>query len=546
MPPLAAKIVGKRFGRVKSVRQELKFWPATCSTGKMLHGRRRFAEIDHSESFRVSFSHLSHRQVISMSDSLASRTGRGAAATRRSFLKRSSLAAASVMVVSPHVLGGPGKTPPSDQFRFAQIGVGGQGARDVRRMIHAGGTPVALCDVDVQRAGKTFCQHPDVERFTDYRVMLDEFDKEFDAVVISTPDHTHATIGLAAIHHGKHVYMQCPMARTFDEVKRLKAAAEQSGLAIQMGNQGHSSLHMRAFQAFIERGEIGEIESVHCWTDRPEWPQGMTAVPTSTTAPISLDWDLWLGPVADRPFCKGYLPVTWRGWWDFGTGALGDMGCHLLDPAFTTMGLQLPLRITADCETATSIAYPVWSQIEMEFDGTDVCPDGLKLTWYDGGKQPETPTIIADESVGETGYSAGGSGCMIVGKKMTLIGSTLAGEPDQMPQIVAVASEDDNELAEARQAGRKRVEQLSAENKETSKSHYEGWIQAAREGKSDSLTSDLQIAGTMTQSVLLGCIATRYPGQTLTWDNEKQQFAGSNEANSFLSFEPREGYLYEA
>ncbi|KLU05468.1 putative NADH-dependent dehydrogenase [Rhodopirellula islandica] len=450
------------------------------------------------------------------------------------------------MIVSPHVLGGPGKTPPSDQFRFAQIGVGGQGARDVRRMIHAGGTPVALCDVDVQRAGKTFCQHPDVERFTDYRVMLDEFDKEFDAVVISTPDHTHAAIGLAAMRHGKHVYLQCPMARTFDEVQRLQTAAAESGLAVQVGNQGHSSLHMRAFQDFVQRGVLGEIQSVHCWTDRPEWPQGMATTPVSTSPPISLDWDLWLGPVADRPFCKGYLPVAWRGWWDFGTGALGDMGCHLLDPAFTALRLKLPRTVTADCETAASISYPVWSQVQMEFDATDVCPKGLKLTWDDGGKQPETPTIIADETTGEPGFSAGGSGCMIVGDKMTLVGSTLANESDQMPQIVAVASDDDSELAAARQAARERAEQLSAEGSKTSKSHYERWIQAAREGKSDALASDLQTAGTMTQASLLGCIATRFPGQALRWDEAKQQFAGSDEANSFLSFEPREGHSFEA
>ncbi|PHQ32949.1 Gfo/Idh/MocA family protein [Rhodopirellula bahusiensis] len=481
-----------------------------------------------------------------MTDSRTKLGGRCAPTGRRSFLKRSTLAAASVMVVSPHVLGGPGKTPPSDQFRFAQIGVGGQGARDVRQMMRAGGTPVALCDVDVQRAGKTFCQHPDVERFTDYRIMLEEFDKEFDAVVVSTPDHTHAAIALAAMRHGKHVYLQCPMARTFDEVRRLQTAADESGLAIQVGNQGHSSLHMRAFDDFINRGELGEIQSVHCWTDRPEWPQGMTATPVSSSPPVSLDWDLWLGPVADRPYSKGYLPTTWRGWWDFGTGAMGDMGCHLLDPAFTTLGLQLPRTVTADCETATSISYPVWSQVEMEFDSTDACPNGLKLTWYDGGKQPDTPTIIADETSGEPGYSAGGSGCMIVGEKMTLVGSTLSSEPDQMPQIVAVASEDDDELANARRAGRERVEQLSAESSESSKSHYEQWIRAAREGKSDSIDSDRKTAGNMTQAALLGCIATRFPGQTLTWDNAKQSFAGSDEASSFLSFEPREGHSFEA
>jgi hypothetical protein len=481
-----------------------------------------------------------------MTDSLATREGRCASTDRRSFLKRSTLAAASVTIVAPHVLGGPGKTPPSDQFRFAQIGVGGQGARDVHRMIHAGGTPVALCDVDVQRAGKTFCQHPDVERFTDYRVMFDEFDKEFDAVVISTPDHTHAAIGLAAMRHGKHVYLQCPMARTYNEVQRLQTMAKESGLVLQAGNQGHASLAMRAFEDFVQTDMLGDIQSVHCWTDRPEWPQGMTTVPTSTPAPISLDWDLWLGPVADRPFSKSYLPVTWRGWWDFGTGALGDMGCHLLDPAFTTLGLSVPRNITADCETPASISYPVWSQIEMEFDATSTSPDGLKLTWYDGGKQPETPTIIADAATGEAGFSASGNGCMIVGKKMTLVGSTLANESEQMPQIVAVASEDDAELAEARRAAHARIEQLSAENSDTSRSHYERWIQAAREGKPDSLADDLKTATAVTQTALLGCIATRFPGQTLNWDNEKQQFAGSEEANSFLSFQPREGYLDEA
>ncbi|MCC9644795.1 Gfo/Idh/MocA family oxidoreductase [Rhodopirellula sp. JC740] len=475
----------------------------------------------------------------------ASQDRRCASTPRRSFLKRSTLAAASVMLVSPEALGGPGKTAPSDQFRFAQIGVGGQGARDVRRMIHAGGTPVALCDVDVQRAGKTFCQHPDVERFTDYRIMLDEFGDEFDAVVISTPDHSHAAIGLEAIRRGKHVYMQCPMARTFDEVQRLKTAAKKSGVVLQVGNQGHSSLHMRVFRDLVESGTLGNIQSVHCWTDRPEWPQGMQSYPVGTTPPISLDWDLWLGPVADRPFGKGFLPVTWRGWSEFGTGALGDMGCHLLDPAFTALKLGLPERVTADCEQATSIAYPVWSQIEMQFGSTSVCPNGVKLTWYDGGKQPETPTIIADEERGEPGFSAGGNGCMIVGDRCTVVGSTLADEPDQVPEIVAVASDDEAELQTLRDETRERAKALTNADADKTLSHQEQWIHAARDGKANELLSDLEIASTMTQSALLGCIATRYPGQTLNWDAGESRFQGPTEANSFLSFEPREGYSFD-
>ncbi|MEM6366559.1 MAG: Gfo/Idh/MocA family oxidoreductase, partial [Planctomycetota bacterium] len=281
--------------------------------------------------------------------------------SRRRFCKAAS-SVAGCLIVSPEILGrvgraaSPERVPPSDQFRFVQIGAGGRGRTDLTETIAAGGKPVAFCDVDVQRAGKTYELHPNLPRRSDFRKMLDEFDRECDAVVISTPDHIHGVQGLDALRRGKHLFLQKPLARTFDECDRLIRASHHAGVATQMGNQCQSGFAMVAWQTLVNAGLIGAISEVHCWTNRPTWPQGMTDYPPSANPPSTLQWDTWLGPVAKRPFARGYLPYAWRGWRDFGTGALGDMGCQWIAPAWKALKLSLPQRVTADVSDASTIS----------------------------------------------------------------------------------------------------------------------------------------------------------------------------------------------
>ncbi len=454
---------------------------------------------------------------------------------RREFLASTLAAIASVTIVAPEVLGGPGKIPPSDQFRFVQIGAGGKGASDLKSTINAGGIAVALCDVDVQRAGKMYENHPDLPRFTDYRQMLDELQTEYDGVVVSTPDHLHGVQALDAMRRGKHVYVQKPLARTYDECDRLLAAAKKYGVATQMGNQGHAGVGISVYQAMVQDSSFGKIHAAHCWSNRPIWPQGMTELPASTKPPVHLDWNLWLGPAADRPYAAEYAPFTWRGWWDFGCGAMGDMACHNMDPVFSALGLTLPSSIVSQASAAAGLAFPEWSIVNYDFAATQACPEGVKVTWYDGKKMPEVPVVPADEQRDDHGFQAGTNGCMIVGEKMTVAGGSHAA----VPEVIAVASDDRDELYDLRQHWRKRVAELGAE---TRLNHYKQWIEAAKQAKPEMAGSRFEYSSAMSQSILLGCISLRYPLQPLTWNPAENKFAGIDEANEFLKMTPRDGY----
>ncbi|MEM9365380.1 MAG: Gfo/Idh/MocA family oxidoreductase [Planctomycetota bacterium] len=460
-------------------------------------------------------------------------------ATRRQFLHASALAAGGCAVVTPEILGGPNQTPPSDQFRFLQIGVGGRGRKDLAMTIQAGGTPVGLCDVDVQRAGKTYETHPSIPRYTDYRRMLEELADECDAVVISTPDHSHAAQAMAAMSAGKHVYIQKPLARTFDECERLREAAKQTGVATQMGNQGHAGLGLRVYREAIRSGQLGKIKEVHAWTDRPIWPQGMPAAPTPTQPPISLDWNLWLGPAAMRPFGKGYVPFAWRGWWDFGCGALGDMGCHNMDPAVDALRLELPTSVHAKVSQACDVTYPTCSRVNMVFPPNEACPDGVELTWYDGRRKPWLASIPANDKWGDPGFEPERNGCLIVGDRMSIAGGSHA----KVPQVVAVEGDDADVLYQARHDFRVLIATVAATASDTdAMDHYARWIHAAKTGEHALAGSHVDYACGLTQIALLGCIATRFPDQELIFDRDARQFIGNDTASSHLSFKPRDGF----
>ncbi|UCF17645.1 MAG: Gfo/Idh/MocA family oxidoreductase, partial [Phycisphaerales bacterium] len=255
---------------------------------------------------------------------------------RREFVSATA-AAAGFTIVSPHVLGGSGRVPPSEKLNIAGIGVGGRGAGDLDAVRSQ--NIVALSDVDKKQAAPTFKRYPRAARYKDFRRMLDKEDKNIDAVIVATPDHVHAVASMAAIKRGKHVYCEKPLAHSIYEVRKVTEAARQAGVATQLGNQGQASEGTRLVCEFIAAGAIGPVREVHSWCNRPISPRGMDRPKETPPVPEGLDWDLWLGPAPKRPYHPCYLPFTWRGWWDFGTGVLGDIGCHQFAPIFRALKL---------------------------------------------------------------------------------------------------------------------------------------------------------------------------------------------------------------
>ncbi|MCJ7674823.1 MAG: Gfo/Idh/MocA family oxidoreductase, partial [Sedimentisphaerales bacterium] len=271
--------------------------------------------------------------------------------TRRDLIKAAG-AVAAFTVVPRHVLGGAGQTPPSEKLNIAGIGVGGQGGSDLNAL--SSQNIVALCDADWRQAGGAFKRYPNARKYKDFREMLDKEDKNIDAVIVATPDHVHAVASIAAIKRGKHVYCEKPLTHSVYEARALAQAAREHKVATQMGNQGQASEETRLMCEYIWAGAIGPVREVHVWTDRPlrglhdvYWPQGVNRPTETPPVPENLDWDLWLGPAPYRPYHPCYLPFNWRGWWDFGTGALGDIGCHSIDPVFRALKLGHPTSVEA-------------------------------------------------------------------------------------------------------------------------------------------------------------------------------------------------------
>jgi len=446
---------------------------------------------------------------------------------RRSFLKKSS-ALASITILPAHVLRG--ENAPSNQFRFVQIGSGGKGWVDREGSINAGGKLVALCDVDRERAKRAIALHADLPFYEDYRKLLDKHEKEIDGVVVTTPDHTHACIGLDAIRRGKHVYIQKPLARTYKECEALYNAAKKYNVVTQMGNQGHAGDGLKVYRQMMAEGLFGEVSEVHAWSDRPIWPQGMQKIPAKADVPSSLNWNLWLGPVANRDYAKEYLPFNWRGWWDFGCGAMGDMACHNMDPLYTVFQLGLPKKIIAEVAEKVDVAYPTSSTVHYTFD-SPVTGKEMTLTWYDGKRLPKLPEGTHPE------LTAGDNGCMIVGSKTTVMGGGTA----EKPRPIAITGE----------AYGTALKDLERHWREESKKHnaespYQQWVDAAKAGKNNPLASNIDYSVPFTQGILLGCIALRFPGQELHWDDQKKHFSNNLLANKWLDLKPRDGFPLQA
>ena len=446
--------------------------------------------------------------------------------TRREFMGTSATVAAGLMIVPRHVLGGKGFKAPSDTLNIGCVGVMGKGHSDIASCSTE--NIVAVCDVDDEMMAR-FLKHerntPEQQekyyragKYRDFREMLEK-EKDIDAVTVSTPDHTHAVIAMMAIKMGKHVFVQKPLTHTVMEARMLAEDAKKAGIVSQMGNQGHSKEGARLINEWIWDGAIGPVHEVHVWTNRPIWPQGIDAPKETPSCPPTLDWNLWIGPAPWRYFHPAYHPFSWRGWWDFGTGALGDMGAHLMDQPFWALKLGHPKTIQAASTSFTKDSYPVAEMVTYEFPARGNMPP-VQLTWYDGGLMPLRPKEL------DSGRMMGdeGGGCLFVGKKGMLMCGTYGENPRLVPE--------------------KLMQDYKRPEKTIPRSPgiMEEWIAAIKEGKKS--TTDFSYSGTLTEVMLLGNVAMRMAGAKtiLEWDPVKLEFPNLPEASQYLHKEYRQGW----
>ncbi len=391
-------------------------------------------------------------------------------------------------IVPRHVLGR-GYRAPSDKLNVACIGVGGMGRNDVRGM--EGENIYALCDVDWKSAEDAFQTYTKAKRFKDYREMFDKESKNIDAVTVSTPDHSHAAAGMLALKAGKHTYIQKPLARTMGEARALADyARSHPKLMTQMGNQGHARDGTRQIRELVEAGAIGAVREVHFWTNRPIWPQALDRPLEEYYAPATLDWNLWLGPAPERPYHPAYAPFKWRGFWDFGTGALGDMACHIMDAAYWALDLGYPTRIEAESTPLFKETAPAGSRISYTFAAKGKRPE-VKVVWRDGSLYPPRPAEVADELAWP--FDKGG-GQLWIGTDGKLTAGTYGDDPKLLtPTKQGVA----DPPAPAQQPKYPHSPGVYAE-----------WIAACKGGPPAGSTFDGH-AGGLTSMVLLGCLAVR-------------------------------------
>ena len=442
--------------------------------------------------------------------------------TRRQFLGASA-AAATCAWGAGRLLGQSVPAAPSanEKIDIAFIGVGGKGADNLSRLSAIKTVNVvALCDVDAKTLGSAAGKHPSAKQYRDYRKLLDEA-KNFDAAVVTVPDHHHAFAAIMAMRLGKHVYCEKPLTHSVYEARLMRQTAAEKKVATQMGNSGHAGRGVRAVVEAVQAGVVGNVTEAHAWTNRPIWPQGIPRPAGADPVPPHLDWDMWLGPAPERPF-KGprvYHDFVWRGWWDFGTGALGDMGCHIIDSIFWGCELGTPTSIEADFDSPhNDETAPNWSIVRYTFAGKNGKP--IKVTWYDGGKLP--PAELHDGLVqrNERGQVNMDNGVLIVGDKGRL-------------------------LSDRRQAYRMLPEkdfkdfQPPARTLPQSPGHYEEWLNAIKGGP--AAMSNFDYASRLTEMVLLGNVAIR-AGKKIGWDAEKMQVNNAPEANRFVKREYRKGW----
>ncbi len=470
--------------------------------------------------------------------------------SRRDFVKNAAIAATGFMIVPRHVLGGKGFIAPSDKLLIAGVGVGGKGQSDLTGFAKNPKAEIAfLCDVDDRRAANSVKAFPKAKYYKDWREMFDKERRHFDAVSVSTPDHNHAIVALAAMRRRKHVYVQKPLTHDIYEARVLTEAAKKYKVVTQMGNQGSSSDGSTSITEWYDAGLIGEVHSVYCWTNRPVWPQGIPWPATRSEVPKELDWNLWLGTAPHTEYVDKLVPFNWRGWWEYGTGAIGDMGCHMVDVPFKTLGLTYATDV--DCSVGSIYSdqgqrnyfpdsCPPSSHVTMTINSSkQVSP--VRLHWMDGGIQPERPVELGPEEK----FGDGGNGVLFIGSK----GKLLCDAYGRNPRLLPLSKMDDINVPEtlARVPGQE-------------EGHYTQWVDASIAGYGKmELRSDFSISGPLTEALLVGNLAIRaydirvpganpnsfqYPGRNrkFMWDSANMKITNFDLANQFVKRQYREGF----
>ncbi len=432
------------------------------------------------------------------------------AMSRRSFVSKSLAATAGFSIVPSFAIAGLGHKAPSDKLNIVGVGIGGMGYSNLKKMESE--NIIGLCDVDWKYADRVFKHYPKAKKYKDFRKMYAEMGKSIDGVLVATADHTHAIVAGQAIEMGKHVYVQKPLTHTVYESRLLTNLAEKHKVATQMGNQGASGEGVNLVSEWIANGEIGEVTKVEAFTDRPIWPQGLTR-PDPMTAPSTLDWDLFIGPAKSRPYNSAYTPWNWRGWWDFGTGALGDMACHILHPVFVGLELGYPTKAQGSSTLLLSDSPPTAQKVTLKFPKRTpkrkmkINLPEVEVTWYDGGLQPNKPEGWPD---GKSMNNSGG-GAIFYGTKDTLICGTygkdpwlLSGRKPKSPEF------------------RRRIKE----------SHEMDWVRASKESANNRVetSSSFSEAGPFNEMVVMGVLAVRLQtlNKELKWDGKNMRFTNIN------------------
>ena len=467
--------------------------------------------------------------------------------SRRKFIRNASVAGAGFFIVPRHVVGR-GFVAPSDKLRIAGIGAGGKGTSDLAEFAKSPNVSiVALCDVDDRHAVKSRTNFPKAPYYKDFRVMLEKEKNNIDAVSVSTPDHTHAVATIAAMQLGKHVYTQKPLTHDIYEARMLTEAAKKYKVVTQMGNQGGSGDGVRQAKEMYNVGMIGDIIEAHAWTNRPIWPQGVPKPTGNHPVPNELDWDLWLGTAPKTDYNPAYVPFNWRGWWAYGTGALGDMACHIMDPIYRILPIDYPS--SAECSIADQ-----WTGMNSEANNIDSCPTSsiihlnyprkdkpgnIKVSWHDGGLLPQRP----DELLPGEAFGNWDGGVLLVGTKGKMLMDCYGANPRLLPSLLM-----------------KEKAMPKPTIKRVPEGHYLQWVNACIAGYGKGETSSpFEYAGPFTESILMGNLAIRsamridptvsgwgkskFTGRKkLLWDAKNMKITNFDEANQYVRRQYRDGW----
>lgn len=473
--------------------------------------------------------------------------------SRRNFIKNTAIGAAGFMIVPRNVIG-KGYVAPSDKLIIAGVGVGGKGRSDIANFYKSGKAEIGfLCDVDDRMSEESRKKFPKAKYYKDWRELFDKEAKSFDAVSVSTPDHTHAVVAMAAMRRKKHVYVQKPLTHDIYEARMLTEAAEKYKVVTQMGNQGASGDGVRQLQEWYDAGVIGDVHTVFIFTNRPIWPQGIAWPTDKPVVPAGLDWDLWLGTAPQKDYVDGLIPGSWRGWWDYGTGALGDLGCHLMEAPFRVLGLQYALDVQASVTSVFTAfgkrgyfpdSFPPSSHATLTFPKTSKTKGEVIMHWMDGGIKPERPEELGPDEV----FGDGNSGILFVGTKGKMMASEYAANPRLLP---------------LKRNEEVKIPQTIKRVPGSADGHYAQWVEGCIAGYGNmELSAPFSKSGPLTEAILMANLGIRaadtpkprangrgndYPGANmkLLWDYKNMHVTNLDEVNQFVKREYRKGWTLD-